>query len=146
VLDHLLLPPADVLQIREVSQDAEAGNLPFDHAVRMINGARRMLLSAAHSVLAPQPYHPRLSRTEAEEFVNRCRLGQTDRGSFVLNVACPLEVVVALPGTQSDPFARQVTLLLIHALEALAHAADSGKADDLLDLAHNAGLSANLCE
>jgi len=146
VLDHLLLPPADMLQFREASQDAEAGSLPFDHAVRMINGTKRLLLSAAHSVLVPQAYHPRLSRSEAEEFVNRCRLGQTDRGSFILNVACPIDLAVTLPGMQKEPFTRQVTSLLVRSLEALVHAADSGKADGLLDPAKNSGLSANLCE
>ena len=38
VLDHLLLPPADILRFREVSPDAEAGNLPLEHAVRLLNG------------------------------------------------------------------------------------------------------------
>lgn len=146
VLEHLLLPPADVLQFREISPAAEAGSLPFEHAVRLINGMRRLLLSAAHSVLVPQPYHPRLSRTEAEEFVNRCRLGQTERGSFVMNVACPLELPVALPGMATEPFARRVTNLVMHSLEALARAADATRADDLLDSKQTPGLSANLCE
>jgi hypothetical protein len=146
VLEHLLLPPSDVLRFREVSPDAEAGNLPFDHAVRMINGTRRLLLSVAHSVLVPQPYHPRLSRSEAEEFVNRCRLGQTERGSFILNVACPLEPQLPLPGMEAEPFARQVTKLLMQSLEALARAADTAQADGLLDPTRNPGLSANLCE
>jgi hypothetical protein len=35
----------------------------------MIDGVRKVLLSEAHSVLVPQPYHPRMSRSEAEEFV-----------------------------------------------------------------------------
>jgi hypothetical protein len=146
VLEHLLLPPADVLRFREISPDAEAGNLPFDHAVRMINGTRRLLLSAAHSVLVPQAYHQRLSRSEAEEFVNRCRLGQTERGSFVLNVACPLELQLALPGLAAEPFARRVTNLLMQSLDALARAADTARADDLLDQTRNPGISANLCE
>ena len=146
VLDHLLLPPADVLGFREISPDAESGSLPFGHAVRMINGDRRLLLSAAHSVLVPQAYHPRLSRSEAEEFVNRCRLGQTERGSFVLNVACPLELHLALPGLEVEPFARQVTTMLMRSLEALARVADTARADDLLDRTRNPGVSANLCE
>lgn len=146
VLEHLLLPPADVLRFREISPDAEGGNLPFDHAVRMINGTRRLLLSAAHSVLVPQAYHQRLSRSEAEEFVNRCRLGQTERGSFVLNVACPLELQLALPGLAAEPFARRVTNLLMQSLDALARAADTARADDLLDQTRNPGISANLCE
>ncbi len=145
VLEHLLLPPADLLGFREASPDAEAGSLPFEHAVRPINGTRKLLLSAAHSVLVPLAYHPRLSRSEAEEFVNRCRLGQTARGSFIVNVACPLDEQLTFPGTE-EPFARRVTSLLLDTLDALARAADEGVTDDLIDPMRHRGVSANLCE
>jgi len=145
VLEHLLLPPADVLSFREASPDAEAGSLPFQHAVRLIDGTRKLLLSAAHSVLVPRTYHPRLSKSEAEEFVSRCRLGQTDRGSFTVNVACLLDEQLTLPGTE-DPFARQVTNLLLDTLDTLARAADEGGTDQLIDPTRHRGVSANLCE
>src|SRR3954466_5112150 len=51
ILNPPLLPPACLLLFREISPDAEAGNLPLDHAVRMIDGTRKLLLSEAHSVL-----------------------------------------------------------------------------------------------
>lgn len=146
VLDDLLQPPADILKFREISSDAETGNLPFEHAVRMINGIRRLLLSVAHSVLDPKPYHPRLSLSEAEEFVNRCRLGQTERGSFVLSVACPLESRLSLPGVANKPFARRTTNLLMRSLDALARLDSSQPADELLDRSRNPGISANLLE
>ena len=111
ILNHLLLPPADLLA--EVSSDAEGGTLPLDHAVRMIDGTRKVLLSEAHSVLVPQPYHPRMSRVEAEDFLSRCRLGQTDRGSFVLTVACPLVLKADLLDPNGEPFTRRVTSLLM---------------------------------
>ena len=146
VLEHLLLPPADVLRFREISPDSEAGTLPFDHAVRLITGTQRLLLSTAHSVLVPQRYHPRLSRTQPEEFVNRCRLGQTERGSFVLNVACPLDLQISLPGLQVEPFTRRVTNLLMNSLDALLRTVETSQAEDLLDLTRNPGVSANFCE
>jgi hypothetical protein len=146
VLNHLLLPPADLVGLREVSPDAEAGSLPLDHGVRMVSGARKALLAVAHSVLVPQPYHPRMSRAEAEEFVSRCRLGQTERGSFVLTVACPLDLQAGLFGPDGEPFARRVTSLLMQSLQDLAAAADSARFDDLQDPARHPGLSANLCE
>ncbi len=145
VLEHLLLPPADLLGFREVSPDAEVGTLPFEHAVQLINGTRKLLLSAAHSVLVPRAYHPRLSRAEAEAFVNRCRLGQTDQGSFVVNVACLLDEQLTFPSSEV-PFARRVTSLLLDTLDTLARAADEGATDDLIDPARHRGLSANLCE
>lgn len=145
VLEHLLLPPSDLLRFREVSPGAEAGNVPLEHAGRMIDGTRKMLLSVAHSVLVPQPYHPRMSRSEPEEFVSRCRLG-TDRGSFVLTVACPLDLQTGLFGPHREPFARRVTSLLLHSLEELARVADGASADDLTNPARHPGISANLCE
>jgi hypothetical protein len=146
ILNHLLLPPADLLVFREVSPDAEAGNLPLDHAVRMIDGTRKLLLSTAHSVLVPQRYHPRMSRGEAEEFISRCRLGQAERGSFVLTVACPLDLKADLLGPTSEPFSRRVTSLLMQSLGELAQAADRMEIDDLTDTTRHPGISANLCE
>lgn len=146
VLEHLLLPPADVLHFREVSADAETGSLPLDHAVHLIDGTRKLLLSLAHSVLVPQPYHPRMSRSEAGEFVSRCRLGQTERGSFALTVACPLDLPVDLFGPNGEPFARRVTQLLAQVLQELLQAADTESLGDLADPARHPGISANLCE
>ena len=147
VLNHLFLPPADVLCFREVSPDAEAGNLPLDHVVRLVSGIRKVLLSIAHSVLMPQPYHPRTSRGEAEEFVSRCRLGQPEQASFALTVACPLDLPTGLLfGPNHEPFARRVTSLLMQALQELSHSADTLHANDLTDPARHPGLSANLCE
>ena len=105
-----------------------------------------MLLSAAHSVLVPQPYHPRMSRSEAEEFISRCRLGQTERGSFVLTVACPLDLKADLLGPKGEPFSRRVTSLLMQSLEELSQAADRMQIDELVDTSRHPGISANLCE
>jgi len=146
ILNHLLLPPADLLFLREVSSDAEVGNLPLDHAAQVIDGTRKVLLSAAHSVLVPQPYHPRMSRGEAEEFLSRCRLGQTGRGSFVLMVACPLGLKADLLGPNGEPFTRRVTSLLMQSLRELSQAADRMQIDDLADTSRHPGISANLCE
>ena len=146
ILNHLLLPPADILSFREVSSDAEAGNLSLDHAVRMIDGTRKALLSGAHSVLSPRKYHPRMSRSEAEDFISRCRLGQTQRGSFILTVACPLDLGTDLLGLTGEPFSRRVTRLLMQSLTDLSLAADRLQIDDLEDLTRHPGISANLCE
>jgi hypothetical protein len=75
ILNHLLLSPADLLFFREVSPDAEAGNLALDHAVRMIDRTRKLLLSEAHSVLVPQPNHRDSSRISTRNEVTVSRFG-----------------------------------------------------------------------
>lgn len=145
VLNHLLLPPSDVILLREVSLDAENGNLPLDHGIRLVDGTRKALLSVAHSVLVPQPYHPRMSRGEAEQFVSRCRLGPAEAGSFVITVACPLDLQAGLFGLDGKPFTRRVTSLFLQTLEELSQAAEDPGAD-LADPVQHPGISANFCE
>jgi hypothetical protein len=146
VLNHLLLPPADVWRLSDSSQDTEAGTLQLNQAVNLYDGSRRVLLSVAHSVLKSRPYHPRLSRIEAEEFIERCRVGQTERGSFTITVACPLDFVSGLLFAPDDPFARRVTEGVMRSLSDIVEAADNNKVDELADPVKHPLLSANLCE
>ena len=45
VLNHLLLPPADILRFRESGPETESGTLLLDQAISVLDGAKRMLLS-----------------------------------------------------------------------------------------------------
>ncbi len=91
ILDDLLLPPSDVLRFRIDEPGSRAGSLPLDQGIELLTGARKALLSAACSVIQPQPFHSRLSRAEAEQLVRSSTLGQTERGSFTAVISCPLE-------------------------------------------------------
>ena len=145
VLNHILLPPSDVFRFSETGPGTEAGTLPFQQAVDFLDGTRIMLLSTAHSTLRPQAYHARLSRAEAQQFVRKCRLGQTERGSFTFTVACPLEF---MSGTQSgqEPFGRQVTHALINSLVGIARETEDNRVDELADRVKYPQLSANFLE
>ena len=151
VLNDLLLPPADVLRFRTVGPETMTGTLPLEQTVQLLTGIRRLLSAVAHSALSPQPYFPRLRRTEAEEFVGQCQVGQTERGSFTLTVACPLDLPP--PGTllfanppAVVPLPRRATELLMRSLQELAQAADLNQLNKLTDTTQHPGLSANFCE
>lgn len=148
VLEHLLLPPSDLLQFHDSGAHAAVGTIPLDEAVDLLAGARKALLAQAHSVLQPRPFHPRLSRTEAEDFVNACRFGQTRHGSFTVVLACPLDAVPTEASLfdREPRFTRRVTTGLMRALDQLANAADQDRADELLQPGKAPLLSANLCE
>lgn len=89
LLDDLFGHHADVLALRVSSERSEGGFLPLTDAANIIAGARRALQAAAHSVLAPAlAHHPRLSRSEVEEFIRHCEMGQTRVGSYVLSIRC----------------------------------------------------------
>ncbi|MRG98427.1 hypothetical protein [Polyangium spumosum] len=146
VLNALLFPPSDVIRFNVAGYDASRGDLSFNEANRMLNGIRRSILSAACSVIKPQPFHPRLERREADQLVKGCRLRQTEFGSFTFVLACPLDAVEAPRGSSDEvPFSRRATDLFIRSVAYISSAAEDDAAPRHLEEARG-GLSANLCE
>lgn len=147
VLSDVLNHDADVLRFRVVSEEAKRGTLALAEAAAMLEGVRRTVLSAAHSVLRPQHYHPRLSRREADQLLRSCRFEQTERGSFVFALSCPLKNSdpPATLFTNGDPFPRATTRYMMRSLALLA---ESIRHDDLRAATHGetAVISANLCD
>ena len=91
ILEDLLDSACDLIRFRLDEPDSRRGSIPLAQGIGMLAAAERALLSAACSVIQPQAFPPRLSRSEAEQLVRACRMGQTERGSFTLKVACPLD-------------------------------------------------------
>jgi len=127
VLASVMTPSSDVFRLRLDIPHAQIGTLPLNEGVSFFSGARNALSVAAYDEISPQRYHPRMSRAEADAFIQNCKLGQTDQGSFVATVLCSLE-----PGNMSqdqldlfsDPelrsfesYARRVTTRFMRALE-----------------------------
>jgi hypothetical protein len=168
ILEDLLNSPCDLLRFRLDEPDSQRGSIPLTQGISLLRAAERALLSSACSVIQPQAFHPRLSRSEAEQLVNACRMAQTERGSFTLKVACPLDAVdpelaptapmplfdkisepdlVNVRHEVREPFTRQVTRLFMGSLNRITKAIDSDKTASLLvEEPGQPVLSANLCE
>lgn len=142
VLFDLGYPAADKLAFRFESTEIQSGTISIDDAWRIRGAQRQLLLSAAHSVLEPLAHHPRLSKTEAVEFLASCRAAPPRAGSYVAPVLVPVAPAMGQTGLD-DPFPRRVTKLLATALRATSDALDSGQ-DELLLTGARSGLSSNL--
>jgi hypothetical protein len=168
IVEDLLNAPCDVVRFRLDEPDSQSGSISLAQGISLLGAAERALLSAACSVIQPQTFHPRLSRGEAEQLVKACRMGQTERGSFILKIACPLDAVDPELATSApmplfdrnsepesepptngkkEPFTRKVTRLLMGSLSRITRAIDSDKTASLLvEETGQPVLSANLCE
>lgn len=154
VLQDLTALHADVLRLQVESRDAEAGTLPLEEGLRLFQAGQDLLLAAACSAHQPQAYYLRQTFASAQDFMRECRVGQTERGSFVATILAPV-IPEAAPslfdGGESpldwgqEPYERRVTLLLMHALQAVRAALDHGKPEEVLH-GVSQGVSANLCE
>ena len=153
VLNDLSMPPGDVFRFGVAGSVAALGNVPLDEGLRTIEGGRKLLWASAHSTVQPQPLLPQRKLQQVEEFLRSCRLGQTERGSFITTILgrVPPEIQPSLEfgseGTLEgiEPFARRVTTRLMESLGLVSHAIRSGETGLILDSVDR-GVSANLCE
>ncbi len=148
VLDNLLTVDSDVVRFRVGGEDVSGGMLPMADAAGLIEGAKRALLSSACSVINKVRYHPRMSRSEAEEFLRVCKMGQTETGSYVVKVVCPLtEMEEPSLLREMEPFARETTMLLMRGCHKMVQSIEQDRVDDMLEEdSSNPEVTSNLCE
>ena len=146
VVNDLLMPGADVIRYRIISPDTDKGDVSLEDGLRILAGARRSLLAAACSVAAPVKHHPRMSHAEATQFLDACRLRQTERGSFTVAIACPLNVEESLFDAH-EPFTRRATEFLMRSANRLVKSIESGKVDSIYEEQSDAPtISTNFCQ
>jgi hypothetical protein len=154
VLNDLTGPPGDVLRLRVQAPDAALGTLPLEEGLHLLQGGHDLLLAAACSAHQPQACYPRQGFAPAREFLRECRIGQTERGSFVAAILAPVPPDLGSSPLRhlgdefspaTEPYPRQVTLLLMAALQVIQRAIQSGSPERILAGVPE-GVSANLCE
>ena len=153
VVKNLLEVGDDAIAFRVTTPRPDERYLPLAFAGSMVTGAQQLLLASACTVLKPQAHHPRLSRTEAQQFLETAKFRHTQPGSFILNVSCPvhgLDVQAPLLPDEADaPFVRRTTATLRKALGELVTAIETDSLDAFVDAAKkdaNPVVSSNLCE
>jgi len=93
VIKSLLEVSDDAIAFRVTTPRPDERSLPLAFAGSMVTGAQQLLMASACTVLKPQAHHPRLRRTEAQQFLEAARFRHTQPGSFVLNVSCPVQAL-----------------------------------------------------
>ena len=141
----------DTLRLKVKDARNEENFIPLSYAVSAINGTKEMLLSAACTALKPQIHHPRLSRSEAQELIDKTRFRHTEAGSFIIKVSAPVKAMEIQGNLFEEdlPFVRQTTLVINKALNKLVTAIQADTLDSLIDeiKADPAPeLSSNLCK
>lgn len=149
ILGDLTSAQADVVRVRRPG--ADDGTILLEEGVSLINSASDLLLAAACTTITPRLYYPGKKPTTATDYLRRARLGQSERGSYVLTIISPVPPRTTnelFPGMH-DPFERQVTRMLSTALDATVQASESalrdGKPDPFRDSMAQ-GVSANLID
>lgn len=145
----LLNPYADIIKIRIADPDVEAGNILVDRAVNLYDNARKLVVASALDILHPKPFHAGRIDDIVQKFVDQCRFGQTEIGSYVISLVCPFgdcegsewrQLSIFSPKEEcSNSLTRKVTSHLMRGVYAIKTAVD--EETDLTE-----GISANFCD
>lgn len=152
IINDLFTVNADLLRFRIISPDTGSGTVPLPQAVALTKGVEDLLLSAACSALRPRAYFPKRTINEARNYLQKCRMGQSERGSFILTVLSPVpplfqsSLFQGYPDYEEEPFERKVVLTLLSGLFQVKRALMGNNTAEELEKAVASGVSANLCE
>jgi len=153
VLWDLQTAGSDVVRVRFRHADASDGSMPLDRGAALVENSREMMLAGACAVVSRRAYFAARKPEDARKFVQNLRLGQSERGSYVLTILSRVNPQLkTAQGTLLEelepPFERKAVTRLSQALAALRVAAGEAMTTCKADVFHRvveAGVSANLC-
>lgn len=157
VLTDLSIPPGDTVRFRVINKDTLGGTISFLEGFNLLESAKKALFTTACDIVQPEKYHKRLRLKGAQQFIEECRLGQTEKGSFIASVICPF--VNQTPEdkaqqlsifNQAEEFkhslTRKVTTRLMSSLAEVKNAIDRGEENRIIDLQGDNIISGNFLE
>ena len=151
VLTDLSLAGVDLIRIR-LPEAHDDSSIPLSAGVDLLQESRKLLLAAACSASRPQRMFRAGRHQQAAAYVDKVRLGQTEPGSFVVNMLAPISPSLRKPEPTQlpllDPFERRATRMLVSGLRAAREATvrvNRGEDIGAFEERVGKGVSANLC-
>ncbi len=148
ILKDIMSTGSDVIRIKPEKYESNYETLPFEEGVALFENAKKLVYAAACSTVHPTRKITKPA-TKVKAYMKKVRLGQTERGSYVLTIFSPVQPPTTLPEMQQETFERKVTKTLLRAIDATRNAAiysaKTGKLKQFEDSV-KVGVSAELCE
>lgn len=137
LLAELLNPSADILKWRIIDNQTELGQIPFDSMISYISTIKNSLAAALQDTLSPKVFHSMVFTKNVNEELSNCSFGQTEFGSYIINVICPLgeyQYNLFDNDVEELPLYRKVNLKMMESLSVINRsvADDSNELDDFV--------------
>ncbi|BES70458.1 hypothetical protein RE428_14760 [Marinobacter nanhaiticus D15-8W] len=150
ITEEIINYDSDIIKVRVVSPDVEGGAIPIDDGVLLFERAKDLLVSSTLSAFKKKKFFSGSWPAAARDFLDTLRFGQTERGSYVVNVIAPLIKFSHESFLEADrSITRSVSNNLSTSLQATISAINKyEKTKDLMAFEEvvSSGVSANLCD
>lgn len=125
----LVNPSCDLLSWRIKDETTEGGAISFNSMFDNISSIKYMLSASCLDVLYPSQYHSKVNVKEVQEQLSLYKFGQTEVGSYILNVLCPLgyyQYQLFDPDQQQLPLSRRVNLNIMDKINGIQRSVEEG--------------------
>ena len=152
IYSDLLRITSDIVRIRIADPELSDGTLPIEEHAQIAQKARDLMLAAACAAMEKRPVWHKRKPAGAMEHVRRVRIGQSERGSYIITVMTRVTPALKTNGQLFEPetpYDRRVTETLAQSLLALAGAAEQAALSQKMEAFDEAialGVNSNLCD
>lgn len=153
VYSDLLTITSDVTRIRISDPELTDGTLLIEEHAQIAQKARDLVMAAACAATERRAVWHTKKPSQATDHVRRVRIGQSERGSYIVTVISRITPLLHTLGEKlfetEQPYERQVTQTLAESLLALDQAAGRAALTQQMasfDEAIAQGVNANLCD
>lgn len=124
LLIRLLNPVSDVLKWKIATEETSIGVIPFSSVSDNINSIKDLLSSSCLDILSPSIIHKKQTTKKVQEQISNYKFGQTEIGSFIINIICPLNLdgyspSVFEPHIEDLPLSRRINIRLINNIDII---------------------------
>ena len=129
LFNQLINPTSDILKLRIADDETSLGAIPFSVMSNNIEYIKALLSSTCVDILSPATFHNRVLTTEVIDQMEKYRFGQTEIGSYILNIVCPLgyyQYELFEPDSNEFPLTRRVNIKLLKNIQCIQESVLSG--------------------
>lgn len=143
--NKLTNPSCDFLRWRIAGDSTSGGIIPFNSMGANIDYIKDLLGSACLDILNPATYHTKVYTNEVNEQIAKYSFGQTEIGSYILNVLCPLgyyQYQLFDPIQENLPMSRRINLNILNNIDLIQRSVED-KSQELNDSVESQAISVN---
>lgn len=91
IIFDLSNPEVDIIKFRKIENNVKDGTIPINDAISFYENIKKLITSAAMDIDSPTVYRKARATAIVDEFLEKCRFGQTEVGSYIVSLICPLD-------------------------------------------------------
>jgi len=158
IILELLNPVSDIVRFRIISEKNESGSIYIEDAIQLYNNAKKLFVASAMDMLNPGINHSGRLDGNMQKLIENFRFGQTEIGSYITSVVCPLADICAGEYEQyslfsdeelcAHSFTRQLTKKLISSVKSIKENIERGALEEYVknNSSNGGSISVNFLE